>query len=77
MPMFYFHIKDGATTLDEVGSEHSSLAGAQKEAVQLCRELVTRSSIWTGEPWQLWVTDQPSAGGATIFTLQVSAKMAA
>jgi hypothetical protein len=29
--------------------------------------------FWSGEPWRLWVTDQPDGGGSTVLTLQFAA----
>jgi hypothetical protein len=43
MSLFYFHIKDGETILDDVGNELSNLAAVQKEALKACREMVTGS----------------------------------
>jgi integrase len=29
--------------------------------------------LWRGQPWRLWVTDQPGGAGKTLFTLRFSA----
>jgi hypothetical protein len=29
--------------------------------------------FWSGEPWKLWVTDQPDGAGTTVLTLQFAA----
>jgi hypothetical protein len=77
MSMYYFHIKDGETLLDEIGSDHSSLVNVQKEALKACREMVTGSpKFWEGQQWELWVTDKPNGRGTTILTLRISGEMA-
>jgi hypothetical protein len=77
MSKYYFHIKDGKVILDDVGSEHSSLATVQKEALLACREMVTGTpAFWQGHQWELWVTDKPNGEGATILTLRISGEMA-
>lgn len=65
MSLFYFHIKDGRTILDDIGTELSSLPAVQKEALKACREMVTGTpTFWSGEKWQL-------------LTLEISGEMAA
>ena len=42
------------------------------EAVQASVDLLRGRrgrDFWTGEPWRLWVTDQPNGGGKTILAL--------
>jgi len=77
MSMYYFHIKDSKTILDDVGSAHSILAAVQKEALKACREMVTGTpAFWQGQQWELWVTDKPNGEGTTILTLRISGEMA-
>jgi hypothetical protein len=78
MSLYYFHFSNGKTVLDEIGTELSNLAAVRKEAVLISREVILVPngecpSLWDGVPSKLWVTDEPSAAGRTILTLDISA----
>lgn len=76
MPRYYFNIKDGRTTLDNEGTELTDLDAAHKTAVTFSGEILrdgASGSLWSGPPWELWVTDQPGGLGQTHFTLYFSA----
>lgn len=75
MPRYYFNVKDGVTLLDDEGHEVDDLAAARREALVSAGEMLANSDghFWTGEPWCMWVTDQPNGDGKTLFTLQFSA----
>ena len=78
MPKYYFHLKDGHTELDEDGTELADLKAARREAVKFSGEVLREGpgdSLWMGEPWRLWVTDQPNGAGTTLFTLNFSAEV--
>jgi hypothetical protein len=77
MSLYYFHFSNGKTVLDETGTELSNLAAVRKEAVLMSREVILLPngecpSLWDGVPSRLWVTDEPSAAGRTILTLDIS-----
>jgi hypothetical protein len=58
-------------SLDEVGSDHSDVISVRKEAVRTFREFLNlgpTDTLWTGEPWKLWVTDLPNDAGQTVLT---------
>jgi hypothetical protein len=76
MSLYYFNIKDGSTTLDDEGHELADLSAARREAVETAGRILADSEdhLWNGEPWCMWVTDQPSGGGTTLFTLEFTAK---
>jgi hypothetical protein len=77
MALHYFHYSNGHTTLDPAGTDHPDLVSVRNEAVRALRELLNlgpTDTLWTGEPWKVWVTDRPNASGATVLTLEVSAK---
>lgn len=76
---YYFNVKDGETTHDDEGMELENIAAVQNEAVRASHDLLRGShnkQFWTGEPWLLWVTDQPSGGGNTLLTLTFSSAVA-
>jgi hypothetical protein len=76
--MYYFHIADGITILDDHGTKLPDLAAAREEALSVCREMVTGPDhFWEGMPWKVWVTDQPNAAGETLLEIEVSATMKA
>jgi len=75
---YYFHLKDGETTLDDEGMELSNLDGVKNEALQTSHNLlkgVYGEKFWTCEPWLLWVTDQPNGGGNTVLSLTFSSSL--
>jgi hypothetical protein len=76
MPRYYFNVKDGKTLLDNDGHECASLAEARKLAIEHSGEILkdgASESLWSGQPWIMWVTDAPNGGGKTLFTLHFSA----
>ena len=76
MPRYYFHLRDGRESLDDEGTELVDLPAARSEALKYSGELLRDgggNGVWNGEPWQLWVTDQPSGKGNTLFRLNFSA----
>jgi hypothetical protein len=78
MPRYFFHVKDGATTLDDEGVEIASIERLQKAAVSFAGELLRDShsnSLWSGSPWELWITDQPHGRGNRVLNLVFSAAL--
>jgi hypothetical protein len=78
MTRYFFNLKDGRTTLDEEGVDLPGLAEARDLAVLNSGEILrdgAAASLWTGEPWCMWVTDAPNGGGTTLFTLRFCAAM--
>jgi hypothetical protein len=76
MPRYYFHLKDGRASLDAEGTELADIAAARNEAVKLSGAILRDGggkTLWDGETWRLWVTDQPDGKGKTFFTLNFSA----
>jgi hypothetical protein len=76
VPRYYFNIRDGKTSLDSEGTELSDLMAARKMAVTVSGEVLREGadqSLWSGSPWELWVTDRPDGQGKTYFTLRFSA----
>jgi hypothetical protein len=76
MPRYYFHVKDGYTSLDAHGVELKSVREARDAAVVHSGEVLRDGAsehLWSGEPWLLWVTDQPNGKGKTLFRLNFSA----
>ena len=77
MALHFFHFSDGHTTLDLVGTNHPELISVRKEAVRIFSELLNTAlthTLWTGEPWKVWVTDQPNGTGRTVLTLEMNAR---
>jgi hypothetical protein len=77
---YFFNIRDGKTMLDEEGIEFDDMDAVKNEAVQSSADMLKGlkgEHFWTGEPWTLWVTDQPNGGGNTLLTLTFSSRVAA
>jgi hypothetical protein len=75
---YFFHVKDGKEMLDQQGIEFDSLDEVKNEAVQSSTELLKGRDgehFWSGEPWLLWVTDQPNGGGNRVLTLTFSSHL--
>jgi hypothetical protein len=79
MSRYYFHVKDGSTTLDADGVELHSLQAARNMAIESSGEVLkdgASEALWGGECWVMWVTDEPNGAGHTFFTLRFSAESA-
>jgi hypothetical protein len=73
---YYYHLHDGRQILDDEGAELPNLAAARNMAIVHSGEILkdgAASSFWSGEPWRMWVTDEPNGGGRTLFTLRFEA----
>jgi len=79
MPRYFFHLKDGHTSLDHEGTELRDLDEARRTAVTLSGAILkdgASPSLWNGIPWHLWVSDHAQGSGHRFFTLQFSAAQA-
>lgn len=74
---YYFHVKDGHTILDDVGTDLLDLDAVKTEALRCSEELLKGMDhgkhFWTGEPWNLMVTDRPDGGGTTFLKMEFKA----
>jgi hypothetical protein len=73
MVRFFFHLSDGVTTFDDVGTELASLTAVRRELVRVARELLNLRStdlLWV-EPWKVWVTDEPGGRGQTVGAIDL------
>jgi hypothetical protein len=77
MALYYFHLTDGATSLDDQGSDLPDLAAVRRAALATATEVLggikAGPAFWSGEPWKLWVTDGPNGAGATLLAMQFTA----
>jgi uncharacterized protein DUF6894 len=78
MNRYFFHIRDGQTYLDDVGTPLPDLAAAQQTAMRAMGEIIrgANDSLWQGKPWRLWVTNGPDGSGATLLALECSGEKA-
>ena len=77
---YFFNFKDGTTTLDDEGIELDGMAAVKDEALKSSTEILKgleSGSFWDGQPWLLWVSDQPNGGGNTVLSLTFTAQLAA
>ena len=66
--------------LDEEGIEFDDMTEVKTEATQSAADMLkglNGEHFWSGDPWLLWVTDQPNGGGNTVLTLTFSSRLAA
>jgi len=76
MPLFYFHVEDDRTVLDQEGIQLPDIEAARREAVTAAGEMLRNGSgavVWSGKPWRMWVTHEPNGRGKPLFTLRFSA----
>jgi hypothetical protein len=75
MPHYFFHVRDGGTTIDSEGVELPDQISAREEAIRTCGEMLREmpASVWSGIPWSLWVTNEADGAGERLFTLNVFA----
>jgi hypothetical protein len=76
MPRYFFHTHNGVTVLDVRGLEFPNFRVARDEAIRTCGEMLRQIPFFinNGDPFQLWVTDQPGGKGKKLLTLTVSAE---
>jgi hypothetical protein len=72
---YYFHVRDGRTSIDNEGTEFASLEDARVDAVRLAGAMLTDHApiFWNEHDWELQVTD---AANLTVFTLSFTGSMA-
>jgi len=77
MAMHYFHMANGQTNFDSVGTDLPDLQSVRKEALRAGSEMLNLGGgeqLWAGEPWRIWVTDEPDGSGQTILTIELTAR---
>jgi hypothetical protein len=77
MSRYYFHVKDGATSLDSEGLELPDLAAVRKAALTFSGETLRDGAdpkLWDGTPWRLRVTDRPDGEGVIVCEVHFLAK---
>jgi hypothetical protein len=75
MPLYFFHVDDGNTFLDDEGVQFPDLKMAREEAVRACGDMLRDGAprnLQDGKSCRLWVTDKPNGEGATLLSLTVS-----
>lgn len=60
MPRYYFHVRDGFSQDDNLGTELPDIYAAQSEAVRFAGEILTHlgPKFWDGSKWSLEVADE-------------------
>ena len=73
MPRYFFHVHDGTSTKDAIGTDLPDIFAAQEEAIRTSGELLREmgGKFWDGAEWSLEVTDE---NGRLLFTLRFSAE---
>lgn len=68
MPRFFFHVHDGVSEMDKVGTEFSDWREARLEAIRLAGEIMQEDAkrIALGHDWRIEVTDDT---GLTLFQI--------
>jgi hypothetical protein len=73
MPRYFFHIQDGISSRDTIGTELPDVYTAQAQAIRFSGEILRElgAKFWDGTEWKLEVTDEQ---GRTLFILHFSAE---
>jgi hypothetical protein len=60
MPRYYFHVRDGETSIDNEGTTFTSSVAAKAQALILMGEILRDEgrNHWTEESWYLHVMDE-------------------
>jgi hypothetical protein len=56
MPRYFFHLRDGRTSLDDDGTELPDIHAARRTAITLSGETLkdgASDTLWEGAPWQI------------------------
>jgi hypothetical protein len=71
MNRYFFHVRDGHTSLDTVGLECAGMDEVRAEALKATGEILKElgPEFWKHRAWSMWVTDESEA---TLLTLQLS-----
>ena len=74
MARFFFHIRDGKTTLDTEGSEHADLASVRQEAVEATAQILQGRLLGHSDTasWLVQVVDE---AGFTVLVLSLAASV--
>lgn len=72
MPMYYFHLYDGAPLRDDRGTELIDLAAARNRSAGVARELTFKSANFMQEAWSNWTMGVHDHEGTELFSLAVS-----
>jgi hypothetical protein len=74
MPLYYFHVANGDTILDEDGTDFNDLQSVKIAAIktsgEMLRDFAPQLAIASNGPWSLWVTDKPQGQGNTLLKLE-------
>ena len=75
LPRYFFHVVDGTVSIDTDGTELRGLPEAHSQAIAMAGEIMrdARRKFWTGNDWQMHVTDDSKR---TLFKLKFSAEEA-
>jgi len=68
VPRYFFHITDGQTFRDNVGTELPSLVEARREALLTFSDLVKNREDWKSDEWRIDIAD---GAGRALLTLKV------
>jgi len=74
MPRYFFHVTDGYSAPDLVGTELPDIYAAQAEAISAGASILRDEGdrFWDGTEWSMKVKDEM---GRSLFTLRFSAEV--
>jgi hypothetical protein len=72
MARYFFHIRNGRTSLDEEGTELGGLDAVRDEALRTAGVCLVElgEEFWRHARWTMWVVDE---AGVTVLRLNFSA----
>lgn len=72
MPMFYFHLYDGVSLLDDEGTDLIDIPAARDHAAGVARELTFKSTGMMEQAWSNWTMRVHDNQGIELFALAMS-----
>ncbi|NMG40778.1 hypothetical protein GRZ55_16145 [Chelativorans sp. ZYF759] len=74
MQRYFFHVRDGRTSLDEVGFECADMNEVRAQATRTTGETLRDlgPDFWQHGHWTMWVEDE---SGSTVLSLEITADL--
>jgi hypothetical protein len=74
MQRYFFHVRDGETSLDQVGFECADINDVRTQAIRAAGETLRDlgPDFWKHGNWTMWVEDE---SGSTVLSLDIKANL--
>ena len=79
MTVYYFHVQNGTTIIENDGFALPSISALRAEAIETIAAILREdniNSLWNGMPLRIWVTEVPDRAAKPVLDLQLSVTVA-